>query len=235
MGRLKVEEKRNCCDGCQVEFNSDLKYYAMNMCEKCYMTWKLPKRKNKEVPTNCLSCKLEFGSTNDNGKKVKHQAGGQCSKCYMKIYSVKEGRKCIRCERDLYKTTKDICRVCRDIQKEEYYKVNKKAANQSKLYKEKLKALNKELTYEKFELIRRLLSRFKFNYYTYCDFFRVVDIYIDIFNHEAHLDSYSENEQIEIMLRRLKEVWIYNKEVRENKSIIEKDKLLKKKKRCLKN
>ena len=95
--------------------------------------------------------------------------------------------------------------------------------------------MNKELTYDQFELIRRLLSRFKFNYYTYADLFRVIDIYVEICDHEAYLDGYSESDQIEIMLRRLKDVWFYNKELIINNQIIEREKLAKKRKRLLKD
>lgn len=238
MGKLIVEKSESCQD-CQGVFNDDLKYHAVNRCAKCYTKFKAPEKKKtrangKSAYTHCLGCKFEFNTFNDKGKIVVYQSSGFCRRCYSRQYTNKNDRTCLKCQRALYNTTKMVCKICLELEKQEYYKQNPKA-KKSRTFQQKLKALNKELTYDQFELIRRLLSRFKFNYYTYADFFRLVDIYVDIYDHEAHLDAYLEADQIEIMLRRLKDVWFYNKELRTQKEIIEKEKLAKKRKRLLKD
>jgi hypothetical protein len=187
----------------------------------------------KDSYTHCLTCKEEFNTIGSKGKLVKYQASGTCRTCYNKAYN-KSDRYCLKCQRPLVNTTKTICRVCRELEREEFYKENPKA-KRSKSYQLKLKVLKSELTTDQYELIRRLLARFKVSHYNYADYFRVVDVYIDIHDHEAHLDAYSENEQMEIMLRRLKDIWLHNKDVREKKAIIERDKLEKKRKRLLKD
>lgn len=237
MGRLKVE-KKEFCDGCQIKFSDDLPYYAINMCHKCYIAWSQPRKKTrangKEAYTHCLTCKYEFDTLNEKGKKVTYGASGCCRKCYTRAYSNKGDKTCLKCQRVLYNTSKSICKVCKELEKEAYYKENPKAKKSSS-FQQKLKVLNTELSYEQFELIRRLLSRFKFNYHTYADYFRLLDVYVDIYDHEAHLDSYSELDQIEIILRRLKDIWLHNKELKKQKEIIERDKLMKKRKRLLKD
>ena len=188
----------------------------------------------KDSYTHCIECKLEFDTIDDRGRKVIWGGSGCCKRCYMRAYSNRGDKTCLKCQRTLYNTTKSVCKICRELEREAYYKENPKARKTTS-YQQKLKILNTELDYEKFELIRRLLSRFKSNYQTYVDYFRLLDVYIDIYDHETHLDSYPEFDQVEIILRRLKDIWLHNKEVKKQKEIIERAKIISKRKRLLKD
>lgn len=238
MGQLKVE-KKEWCEGCQVKFSNDLPYHAMNMCLKCYMNWKQPRKgsyqpraNSKDKWTHCLECKFEFNTLGHKGKLVVYGSSGLCRRCYGRLYNKNIQKFCQKCERQIIGSTKPLCKICQEIEKEEFYKNNPK--KQPRSYKQKLKVLEQEISTEQYELIRRLLVKFKLNMFSYVDYFRVADVYVDIYDHEAHLDAYTEHDQVAIMLKRLKDIWLHNRDIRQAKRIKEKEKLDKKIKRLLK-
>lgn len=234
MGRFKVD-KKECCDGCGVKFSDDLPYHATNMCQKCYMNWKQPRKRrvNGRDNTKCIDCHINFGELNSRGKLVIYMSSGLCRSCYQKAYSSKKGRNCLKCGKLIASATKTVCKLCQEIERDEYYK-NNPSAKKSTSYKQKLKVLDKEITYENYELIRRLLVKFKAGNYNYVDLYRVVDVYVEIYEHEAHLDGYNEYDQVLIMLKRLKDIFDHNTKVRLDREIENKIKLQKKINRLIK-
>ena len=75
-----------------------------------------------------------------------------------------------------------------------------------------------DVHYENYELIRRLLVRYKLGINTPVDEFRVVDVYLDIKDAPAFLDTLTERTQVVEMLKTLKETFDYNLKVRQEES-----------------
>lgn len=213
---MKVKPEK--CEVCLTPF-SQVEYHAKNKCQPCYSKerQKLRRPKSQKVKqkdfTHCQNCNAEYGTYNDKGRKIQQQAHGMCRTCYQRFYHNKEGRVCKTCNRPLQATVRDICKLCHMAEKEKKWQENSYKRPDS--YRHKLKVSKTQLEYSQYELIRRLLGKFKMNYFSQSDYFRVIDIYIDIYDYETHLDAYSPDDQIVIMLSRLKEVWLYNKELKE--------------------
>jgi hypothetical protein len=101
-----------------------------------------------------------------------------------------------------------LCVVCREVKRSESGKKN--------YNKKKVKELP-HLDIETYEIVRRLLVRFKFGNNGMVDNFRVVDIYMELFDNPVFLDTLTEEAQIIEMLRYLKKVYDFNKEDRDIK------------------
>lgn len=214
---MKRSEKTECCVSCFTSFE-DVKYHALNMCKGCYQSSKQPKvkiRKNSITQwTHCRNCKLAWGEKNEKGRLVTQGSNGYCKRCYMDTWLKAEPSNCQRCGKQIERTTKTLCKVCYDIERDEYHDRNPNARKSSS-YKNVIIAQNKVLEYEEFELIRRLLGRFKLGSQTRLDFYKLADVYIDIFETDVALDAYRELEQVRVMLRRLKVIWQRNNEIRQ--------------------
>lgn len=160
--------------------------------------------------TACLHCHITFGERNSKGRIVKKQANGLCATCYSRVWTNKEGRTCLKCNKLIISSAKLLCAVCHEKQRDEKFLDNPKKKKPESIRKLK-QALNNKLDSETFELIRRLLARFNSGLWLHHDTLRVVDVYMSIYDYEARLDAYGSKEQLEIMLRRLKELWLFNK------------------------
>lgn len=226
----------NHCVICKRSF-IEIGKYAKDMCGTCYQrTNRVSKERvnAKSRHKKCVSCNLEFNTINERGNIVKQGSGGYCKTCYMKQYHKKGEKNCLKCGRDLFRSLKSLCKICIDIERDEFYKNNPKA-RKTTTYLNRQRALNKPITEEQFETIRRILVLFKAGMYEYVYIFRLVDIYVEVFGNEAQLDAYTELDQIEIMLRKLKDIWLKNKVRFDEIRLKEAIKLKTKKKRLLKN
>lgn len=209
----------NCID-CGVIFSEEgTKRHALNRCQKCYSHEKYKNIKAfsprvKEEYTHCRTCELEFDTLNHKGRLIKKGSLGYCVSCYTKLYNNrKEKRHCAKCNNILVNTTRDICKPCYRIKRDEFLRANP-SARKTESDKNKVKAEKVVLDYEQFELIRRLLTKFKLGQNTSVDMFRVADIYLDIFNYDVFLDALSEKDQVIVMLKRLKDIWDKNNELK---------------------
>lgn len=63
---------------------------------------------------------------------------------------------------------------------------------------------------ETFELIRRLLIRYKLGISMHIDTFRVIGVYMDLNENSSLLDTLTEETQLVEMLKNLKLIWDYN-------------------------
>lgn len=204
----KIKEKPSSCVKCDKSF-IEITYHAKGMCQKCYSLskYKIAFKPRKKDWTHCVECNLQFGSTNERGRLISKGSNGYCKSCYGKIYNnLKQKRSCDRCGVILKHTTRDICKACYQIEKDNFYRENPNA-RKSESYKNKILAEKAILTDEQFELVRRLFVKFKIDTWNLADMFRVADVYLEVFTHDVFLDSLPEKDQVVIMLSRLKPVW----------------------------
>jgi hypothetical protein len=75
--------------------------------------------------------------------------------------------------------------------------------------KRRLKELQ-QVDDETFELIRRLLVRYKLGISMHIDTFRVISVYMDLNDNSSLLDTLTEETQLVEMLKNLKLIWQHN-------------------------
>jgi hypothetical protein len=214
MPRIKEEDKSSFCIDCLYIFDSLKKYHSRDRCNPCYqklyMRGKMP---TKEIQTHCKVCAAEYDSINAKGKPVTRGAKGLCKSCYTK--SIKPKKQCEQCDNQMLSGSKTgLCIVCRQL---------KRQIEGKRSWKKKVKPLPC-IDVEIYESIRRLLVRFKFGNNSIVDNFRVIDAYVDVCENPVFLDTLAEEAQVVEMLRYLKKVYDFNKEVREAKLELEKKK-----------
>jgi len=157
--------------------------------------------------THCFDCKYKFGDINEKGNLVRKASSGYCKSCYQRNYSKKLKRKCESCSREII-SMKKICKVCyakQALESPTRYMIKKLQSNRNK---EKMSKVVLDIT--QYELVRRLLVKWKRDILQSIDYFIVADIYVDIFECDTFLDSCSQEEQVIIMLGRLEEIWKNN-------------------------
>lgn len=218
MPKLTKSEKTESCIRCSESFTK-VKRHAKNMCQPCYSASIRVKAKPRPKLNYCLSCKKEYGTIGDKGKIVIQGSGNMCRLCYSRAYVTrKDAKPCQNCGRIIKNVVDSICKICDDDLKEQYYRDNPRV-RKSESFKNKLMAEKIELTNEQYELIRRLLVKFSIGSQNAVDFLRVCDIYLDLFTCEVFLDSYCEQEQVIVMLKRLKTIWHKNRDIRLEKKL----------------
>jgi hypothetical protein len=189
------------CVKCEQVFNKDLPYTAKHMCNPCYQSNYVKKKmgRPKSKLTHCKTCELEFGTLNPKGKAVKKGARGYCKSCFHK--ENRPSTICSDCNEEIKATTTKLCQLC---------KIKRGIIKGSRAYIQKpTKPVYVE--YEEFELIRRLLVRYKLGMNNMVDDFRVVDVYLTIKEAPAFLDTLNERYQVTEMLKTLKETFDYFK------------------------
>ena len=184
------------CVDCLKEFGTDASYCAQDKCSPCYQKSynkkKIGRPKSKE--TKCINCELEFGTLDERNKPVRKGSKKMCKRCYTK--QNKPTKICKECGNEMLNlSVLSLCGVCK---LKRPVKRTRKSAEIPRI------------EYENFELIRRLLVRYKLGMNNQIDDFRVVDVYLDIKEAPAFLDTLSERSQIVEMLKTLKETFDYN-------------------------
>lgn len=219
----RLENKSLFCLDCLYVFDDFKKYHSRDRCNPCYQKLyikdKLGDKKKKEVSTTCSICNAEYGSLNEKGRAVIRGPKDKCKKCYSRAKKPK--KECENCGNTMLAgSNTGLCVVCRELKRSESGK---------RKYNKKVKPLP-ILDIETYEAVRRLLVRFKYGNNGIVDNFRVVDIYMDLYDNPVFLDTLTEEAQIVEMLRYLKKVYDFNKEDRETKLELEKKKAEKKSK-----
>jgi hypothetical protein len=193
------KSKSTFCIDCLYVFDHIKRYHSKDRCNGCYQKTRVTYiKKDKVLMPNCSNCDGEFDTLNSKGKPIKRGSNGLCRNCYTR--SKKPSKECINCGNLMMNSSiSGLCAVC---------KVNKKTSSRKK---NKVKYIP-EVDKEQFELIRRLLVRFKVGHNTLVDTFRVIDIYMDVNNNPILLDTLSEGAQLVEMLKNLKSIFDYNLE-----------------------
>ena len=208
------KERSLHCIECLGNFGYNLQYWAQDKCNRCYQRLYLAgkitlvdsKRKKQLKPTHCIECKLEFQSLNSRGRLVRRGQAEHCKSCFHK--KNKPVMICENCNAQLLKkTTTKLCHLC---------KIQRGIDNGSRVYTNKINKPT-EIERKDFELIRRLIIRYKLGMNNQIDDFRVVNIYLDIREAPAFLDTLTERTQIIEMLKTLKETFDYNLDLIKNK------------------
>ncbi len=203
MIRIKNKDKPSNCEGCNLKFGDELKYHSRGRCNRCYQKAYLDKDyvkekyKTNKTNTHCVECSAEFGTKNDKGKNITKGAKGHCKRCYMRLFLKRATNTCNGCGNEMIAKRLSLCPLCK--QKESSAKKWKR--------KERLPHIVDD---ETFELIRRLLVRYKIGHNNFADAFRVADVYMDISDNTNLLDNLREDYQIVEMLRWLKTTFDYN-------------------------
>jgi hypothetical protein len=199
-----IENKSTFCVDCLYVFDHYKKYHSRDRCNACYQKMYVKDsgkgyiKKEKIDKTNCVKCNGEFDTLNEKSRPIKRASNGLCRSCYTR------GRKptkiCKKCGNVMMVgSLTGLCAVC---------KLNKEPLPGRRVKKKKINI--PEVDKEQFELIRRLLVRFKVGHNTMVDTFRVIDIYMDVNNNPILLDTLSEEAQLVEMLKNLKMVFHYN-------------------------
>lgn len=191
------ENKSPFCIDCQYVFDKYKKYHSQDRCNPCYQKFYVNKNRigrPKQLNESCVKCLFKFDTLNEKGKPVLRGSKGMCKRCYHR--TSKATKICNECGNEMLNGSRSgICAVCR---------LNRPTKRKRK--EVKIPLVDKE----QFELIRRLLVRYKVGHNTMVDNFRVVDIYMDVNDNPIVLDTLSEESQIVEMLRNLKTVFDYN-------------------------
>jgi hypothetical protein len=198
------EDKSTFCIDCNYVFDKEKKYHAQDRCNACYQKLYVKNQiikvygvdSRKKLKSNkCSKCEFEYETLNNKGKVVKRGPKNMCKTCYTR--SNKPVKICKNCGNQMLAgSSTGLCPVCR---------FNKPISRPRKV---ELPEVDKE----QFELIRRLLARYKVGHNNYADAFRVADIYMDVNNNPILLDTLSEESQIVEMLRNLQAIFYYNLE-----------------------
>ena len=196
-------ERSLFCLDCKEVFDNNITYHAKNFCAKCYYRYTRRNKVKVDKPIICGTCNLKYGSVGPKGKVIKKGPKGNCRSCFHKIN--KAVSICDDCgETMLKKTITRICPVC---------KIKKNIDAGNRKYKHHI-IKPVIIENEEFELIRRLLVRYKLGMNNMADDFRVADVYLTIKDAPEYLDTLNERQQVVEMLRHLKVTFDYNLEER---------------------
>lgn len=200
-----LENKSKSCVDCGYVFDEFKKFHSKDRCNACYQKsynrnkFQLSPKREKE--THCKECKSEYDTLNHKGKPILRGSKGLCRSCYHKLH--KPEKVCNSCG-NIMKTGSitGLCAVCKRIKSSELPRSKYKK-------KQTIPVIQKE----QFELIRRLLVRYKLGMNNMADAFRVIDVYMDVNDNPILLDTLTESAQLVEMLRNLKSVFDYNLEL----------------------
>ena len=197
----RIINKATQCEACKKEFNEQLKWHSKNKCNPCYqkayLDEKYPVKRTNIKSQSCSKCQAEFGSKNAKGKEIKKGSRGFCRRCYMQLHHQISTNTCKGCGVELIAKRLSLCPICKGHEMS------------SKKWKRKVRPPH-IVDNETFELIRRLLVRYKVGHNNYADAFRVVDVYMSISDNSNLLDNLREDHQIVEMLKWLKQTFDYN-------------------------
>lgn len=209
MIRIKKEDRAAQCEVCNAKFGGitekgSVKYHSRNRCNPCYQKMYLDEnyistKHKKGDATSCIECKYEYNSRNEKGKVVRKGSRGHCKRCYNRLFTQKSSNICKGCGNEMISKRLSLCAICKQ--------------NESTSKKWKRKQIKPQIVNdETFELIRRLLARYKSAHNDFSDAFRVIDVYMDVADTNL-LDNLREEQQVIEMLRWLKVTFDYNLEL----------------------
>ena len=205
MARISNEDKSSFCIDCNYTFDEYKPYHSRDRCNACYQKSYIKGKivssyPIKEKPKNCKLCNLEYDTKNAKGRIVLRASSGMCRSCYAKSY--KATSICIKCNNSmLSKTRTGLCKPCRERDR---ILSGKKSWNRKKVKQTTI------VDNETFELIRRILSRYKTGFNDLIDNFRISDVYMATHDNNVILDTLSEESQVVEMLKSLKLLFEFN-------------------------
>ena len=183
------DNKSTFCVECNWVFDKVKKYHAQDRCNACYQKLYInnkiekiygPKGRPKNNDTKCCNCLSEYNTLDDKGKVVKKGPKGMCKRCYTRAN--KAVKVCKECGNEMLTgSNTGLCPLCR------FSKPIKRPRKEAQI---------PEVNKEQFELIRRLLVRYKVGHNNYVDAFRVADIYMEVNDDPILLDTLSEETQL---------------------------------------
>ena len=190
------------CKDCEHPFTTDRPYHAKERCTNCYIKmWQKEKRaynkRPKEIKT-CVECGISIGELNKKGKLCDVLIKQRCRPCYAKY---NRNQLCDRCEKCgvQFITGSSVC-LCLSCRPKSRYS--------------KAEIGYKDLNVEQLSMMLTLFRRYKNGTNTPVDNFRVVDLYLDIYDRGAFVynssltfDGYEEESQVVLMLRSLKMIY----------------------------
>lgn len=193
------------CVRCKKVFGIEPKRHAKDMCQSCYSyTWakaRMDIKDREPANTHCKTCNISFiDGVYPNGKPVRKASKGLCKKCYNKVST----RFCTKCGKNKGKKGHGECSLC----KIESGKWKKRAYNPQKISQENM------------NLLRSILTRYKYGVNTLVDPFIVADLYLTIYTGGEFgyknpagmdIDAFDESSQIIAMLKLLKMTYDKNK------------------------
>lgn len=192
----------NNCQDCLQPFTNERPYHAKSRCTNCYIKmWQKEKRSYNKRPkevTTCIDCNISIGQKNKKGKLCDVLIKRRCRSCYSKW---NRNQLCLTCEKCgvqfITGSSACLCLSCRP-----------KSRYSGKTIK------RKDLSVEQFSTMLTLFRRYKTGTNTPVDNFRVVDLYLDIFESQSFVynssigfDGYEEESQVVLMLRSLKKIY----------------------------
>lgn len=199
------EDKSEFCIDCLYVFDKHKKYHAQSRCNACYQKYYISKNmekiygvlgRPKQKNPNCIKCNANFDTLNSKGKPILRGSKGMCKKCYAQ--SFKPSKICKECGNEMMTgSNTGLCAIC-------------KLNNSTKKTKRKKEKQIPIIEKEQFELIRRLLVRYKLGMNNIVDNFRVIDVYMEVNDNPILLDTLSESAQLVEMLRNLKAIFDHN-------------------------
>jgi len=156
--------------------------------------------------SGCRVCLREFGSLNEKGKEVKLAGKHLCKFCYQIEYKERLSSVCSNCGGELLRpSVRPFCKLCKKVRMEEYrLRTNKANKNRGKAEKQ---TEGVPLTIIQREEIRRLLVRYKWGMQTGADHYRLMSVYLEIYNADEELSSFTEDSQVIIVLKTLKKLF----------------------------
>jgi hypothetical protein len=154
----------------------------------------------------CRICFRKVGSISHKGKEVILIGNGLCKQCYDKDYKSRLSNTCKTCGGELIKpSARPVCRLCKKVKMEEY-RLRTNKANKNKK-KADMQTEGVPMTIAQREEIRRLLVRYKVGMQTGADHYRLISVYLEIYNADEELSSFTEDSQIIIVLKTLKKLF----------------------------
>lgn len=197
--KAQRDSKHKECKNCGVQFSNTWsrppKHFSKGLCKPC---WTLEK---ENAP--CTGCGVEFrGNKLPVGK-------GMCRPCYDKWRKSSLHFQCIECGTSIKSgSIKGICSTCKAFKREELkrsileYEVSGASGTERKLPKIDEGILQR---------IRMILVRFKWGYVNTSHYYEVADVFDIVYGYVQQLDTKPVDAQIIIMVKRLKEVYDFNK------------------------
>ena len=156
--------------------------------------------------SECSTCHRQIGSFDERGKEIKKAANNKCKRCYTVEYKNKVSDICGNCGGQLVKpSARAFCKLCKKVNKEEY-RLRTNNANKNRTKAEK-QTEGVPMTKRQREEIRRLLVMYKWGLQNSVDHFRLISVYLEIYNADEELSSFTEESQIIIVLKTLKKLF----------------------------
>jgi hypothetical protein len=193
------------CSECKREFGEGLKHSAKGMCAFCYKSKWLEKKYAERA--TCIDCNVIF---NPNNKQTDLASNGRCRRCYDKWRKTNLKYECVSCGDPI--PNGSIKAKCSKCNLENKLNTERRYAMNMGVQVGHITHINKD----QFESIRILMTRWNRGMFTPVDTFRVALLHESVFGSIGSSwghDTKSPEIQSFIMLKELKSIWLFNKDL----------------------